>query len=615
MRNRILWTLFFVLATGLCSNALADERILSFKSNVKVNGDATIRVSEEIKVRAEGKKIRHGIYRDFPTKYKDRWGNNYTVGFNVVEVLKDGIKENYFFEPQSNGQRVYIGEKNYLINPGEYTYTITYETNRQIGFFKDHDEFYWNVTGNGWEFPIDFAQATVELPAEASSQLLSTDGFTGPQWSIQKNFSYNKDFNGALVFTTMRPLVFHEGLTILMTWPKGIIAEPTWVQKVDYFIKDNALVLWCLLGLLFVLAYHIIVWTLVGMDPPKGTIIPLYEPPEHFSPAVARYIIRMGFDDKIFASTIINLAVKGALTIHEEGAKKYIRKTTNKPSDLSEEESAVLNRLFNRFEQLEMDGSRFSDFQSAQEALKKFLNIKINRIYFISNQAYFIGGLFLSLFTIVCVLFLQGGTEDLSFIFLLMPMLLLIPFLQVKEISFVSMFLLFASLSMISIVFSNIPFPYIVFIMIILFINSLFFHLLKAPTISGRKIMDKIEGFRMYLSVAEKDRLNALNPPEETPQLFEKYLPYAIALGVEQKWAEKFSNILANASMSGQAYAPTWYYGPHWGSGNLTGFSSHLGTSFSHAIAAASSAPGSSSGGGGGGFSGGGGGGGGGGGW
>lgn len=127
--------------------------------------------------------------------------------------------------------------------------------------------------------------------------------------------------------------------------------------------------------------------------------------------------------------------------------------------------------------------------------------------------------------------------------------------------------------------------------------------------------MDKIEGFRMYLSVAEKDRLNALNPPEETPQLFEKYLPYAIALGVEQKWAEKFSNILANASMSGQAYAPTWYYGPHWGSGNLTGFSSHLGTSFSHAIAAASSAPGSSSGGGGGGFSGGGGGGGGGGGW
>ena len=77
-----------------------------------------------------------------------------------------------------------------------------------------------------------------------------------------------------------------------------------------------------------------------------------------------------------------------------------------------------------------------------------------------------------------------------------------------------------------------------------IFINLLFYRLLKAPTLTGRKILDKIEGFKMYLSIAEKDRLNLLNPPERTPELFEKYLPYAFALDVEQLWSEQFSDVL-----------------------------------------------------------------------
>ncbi len=149
-------------------------------------------------------------------------------------------------------------------------------------------------------------------------------------------------------------------------------------------------------------------------------------------------------------------------------------------------------------------------------------------------------------------------------------------------------------------------------------LNFVFYHLLKSPTRLGRRVMDKIEGFELYLSVAEKDRMNLLNPPELTPKLFEKFLPYALALDVEQAWSEQFSDVLARAGQSpssaGHGYSPRWYHG-RGGFGSGGDLASALGGSFAGAVASASTAPGSSSGSGGGGSVGGGGGGGGGGGW
>ena len=146
--------------------------------------------------------------------------------------------------------------------------------------------------------------------------------------------------------------------------------------------------------------------------------------------------------------------------------------------------------------------------------------------------------------------------------------------------------------------------------------NGVFYHLLKAPTAAGRKLLDQIDGFRLYLTVAEKDRLNSQNPPQKTPQLFEMFLPYALALNVEQQWAEQFTEVLAQAGADRPGgYAPPWYNGTAWNSLGPTGFVSSLGSSMSSAISSSSAAPGSRSGGGGGGSSGGGGGGGGGGGW
>ena len=119
----------------------------------------------------------------------------------------------------------------------------------------------------------------------------------------------------------------------------------------------------------------------------------------------------------------------------------------------------------------------------------------------------------------------------------------------------------------------------------------------------------------MFLSVAEKDRLNFLAPAARTPELFERLLPYALALDVEQQWSEAFSDVLTRAAEGGGAYHPAWYAGSAWNVHRASAFTSSLGGSLTGAISSSSSAPGSSSGFGGGGGSGGGGGGGGGGGW
>jgi hypothetical protein len=163
----VLLILCLFLIVSFFSPAEAYEKIISFHSHIKVHEDGSMTVKETIRINSGGDRIRHGIYRDFPVRYSDRAGNRYVVGFAVREVLRDGKPEHYHIDNRSNGKRVYIGRKDALISPGEYVYTLIYTTDHQLGFFKDFDELYWNVTGNGWEFMIDEATAAVELPGDA----------------------------------------------------------------------------------------------------------------------------------------------------------------------------------------------------------------------------------------------------------------------------------------------------------------------------------------------------------------------------------------------------------------------------------------------------------------
>ncbi len=632
-----LVSLFFILPVA--AQGLSSERILSYHSDVKVNRDASLSVTETITVVAQGEEIKRGIYRDFPVKYRDHLGNRYNVEFKVREVLKDGLPEKYHLKTMSNGIRVYIGDENTYLSPKEYTYTLVYETNRQLGFFKDFDELYWNVTGNGWNFTIEKASASVELPAGTAENKIKVEGYTGPSGAQEKNFTAVIDYYGRAAFETTQALSPGEGLTIVVSWPKGVVRAPDLQQKLIYFMNDNRSVLAGLICLLALIVYYLTVWMYFGRDPEKGTIIPLYGPPDKLSAASVRYLMKMGYDNKTFTAALISMAVKGYLKIEEAGGRYTLRKTAASASSLSGEEEELARKLF-LYDTLELQNQNHSIIQGAMANLQRSLANQFEKSYFVTNIGYFVPGLIFSIFMVlICGLFdatertpiaifmcfwltiwsvgvgallqnifslwkgaMQGGRNAGAALGL---SLFAVPFVIGEAIGIA--FLAYAtSVTVIMVLLSAV------------FLNLLFYHLLKAPTFMGRKMMDRIEGFKMYLSVAEKDRLNLLNPPENTPELFEKFLPYALALDVEQLWAERFTEVLNAASAEGRQYHPAWYSGSGWMHHGAGGFSNQLGSSFSNAIASSAHPPGSSSGGGGGGgggSSGGGGGGGGGGGW
>ena len=630
-----------LFAADVSASSAPGERILSFRSEITVHQDSTMTVRETIAVMAEGTKIKRGIYRDFPTTYRDSHGNRLIVGFSVKSVLKNGRPEPYHQESLSNGTRVYIGDEKTFLEPGEYTYTITYRTDRQLGFFSDHDELYWNVTGNGWEFPIDEASASVMLPDGASDKGMSLEGYTGRQGAKGKDYTATIDKTNTAQFAAARPLGPHEGLTIVVSWPKGYVHEPDMKEKAGWFLRDNLGKILAVLGLVVIVIYYLIVWVMAGKDPAPGIIVTRYTPPGGMSPAVMRYITKMGYDDRTLASAIIDMAVRGRITISEDDDAFTLKKKEG-GGPLSPEEDQVLKDLLGSEGEITLKKIHYEKIKAAIKAFRDYLARRYEKIYFITNKGYFCAGMSLTIVMLVLSGIFEASTGGKIPVFLFICVWLSIWSVAVAALvneivvkwrhairnrgvrildAGGALFLTLFSLPFIagevfgiSILGYATSVTTIVFLLLAGLTNYAFYHLLKAPTKAGRALLDAVEGFRRFLAATEEDRLNMLNPPERTSELFERYLPYALALGLEQRWAEQFSDILSSVGNT-ETYSPAWFSGSSFAGMNSGDFASSLGDSFSGAISSSSAAPGSGSGGGGGGSSGGGGGGGGGGGW
>ncbi len=617
----------------------ADERILEFHADLRVLDSGAMEVEETIRVRAEGNRIKRGIYRDFPTDYRGRFGEMVRVEFEVAGVLRDGDAEGWFTESLANGVRVYIGRKQVMLDPGVYEYTLRYRTDRQLGFFEDHDELYWNVTGNGWDFPIDSAAATVRLPAGIPPEQVRVEAYTGAQGARGQDYQVARGYDDSAVFRTTRPLAPRQGLTIVVTWPKGFVAEPSRLEQVGYLLRQNAHLLVTGVGLLVLAAFYLGVWYRVGRDPAAGAIIPIYQPPQGYSPASMRYVRRMGYDHTSFAAAIVNLAVKGYLEIEDNDGDYTLRRRDGGDAELAAGESALLKKLFAAAGSVKLKQANHRRIRAAIDAHKGSLARDYETRYFVTNRGWAILGVVMTLATFTIgtlllpasgaapgaafmVLWLSGWT--LGVFFLLRQIVVAWrqvgrgKWLHILPAIFITLFAMpFVGGELVGIYFlgESAGWAMVVLLVLAIAINFFFYEWLKAPTLAGRRLLDQVDGFAQYLAVAEGDELKLAGAPDRTPDLYERYLPYALALGVEQQWSDKFAAVLAAAAVDGQSYHPGWYRGGGFDVSRVGGFASGLGSSLSGAVASSSSAPGSSSGSGGGGSSGGGGGGGGGGGW
>ncbi len=549
----------------------ADERILEFHSDITVKEDGWIEVTETIRVRAEGDRIRRGIYRDFPTEYFDKLGNRYVVDFQPFAVFRNEAREPFKIVEYRNGVRTYFGRSDRFIDHGVHTYQFRYRAFRMLGFFEDHDELYWNVTGFDWAFPIDHGGATVRFDFDLPAGAIATEAYTGPQNSTRQDFTSHIDADGVAHFAANDPLGPLNGLTIVVMWPKGYVTEPTALDRAVWILKDNVGLVIVLLGFAGVLAYSIPVWNRYGKDPEEGILVTRYEPPQGFSPASLRYIRQMYYDDKTMTAAILSLAVKGYLRINDLGSQHTLFKLEPGPDapTLATGEAELYEALFRDGKRVVLEQDNHALLGGARTAHRRSLIKDYKRHYFRLNGLLNLPSILIALASLALAI-MVGGRLSVAMIVIIVAMFLTVAF---------------------------------------------FGAIMRRPTLRGRKVLDEMLGFKDYLEVAEKDEMNLRNPPEKTPQLFEAYLPFALALGVEQGWAEKFARVLeAVRGPDGRGYQPSWYSGS-WNSARISSNIGSVSSGLASAISSSVTPPGSSSGGGGGGSSGGGGGGGGGGGW
>lgn len=599
--------------------AYEEERVLSAHSAIKVENSGGVLVTERIEVRLEG-----GLMRALPRRYDIRWGLKRKRSLEVLGLTLNGEKV-----PHEIRGNVLKAER--AVKWGVHTYEIHYRMGRSLGPREGRDVLRWKLTrdyrwrGPVWagSLPVDELSATVSLPE-------NIEGTLGP---VPAGTRAKMTSEGAEV-----SVLDSSSPAFEVRWPPGLLDAAAY--KEDSFLKAHPWMVFGIVILVGALIYYLIAWVAVGRDPKKGVIIPQFAPPVGYSPGAVRYLDRMKYDETCMAAGVLGLAAKGVVTIKESGGSYTVRARSQAPPlpsggppplppTLTPEERILKDALVGRGE-LTLEDENWKEIRHARLSHEGSISRKLKKTHFLRNMGWWFPGAIITVFGFLVLCFSAGAWRTA----LIVGPLFLVSTWWVS-LSFSKLVTSWRARRVWAVIFHgaiSLPlfFIWAAFVAFIVFgsgpwagtgvvyaalLNLIFYHLIKAPTPLGRKILDHVEGFRHYLSVAEEERLNLENPPEKTPELFEQFLPYALALGCEQQWSQKFDSVLRVAGQSpGRSdWSPSYYTGSVSGLGSS--FASSIGSSLSSSLAASSSAPSSSGGGFSGGFSGGGGGGGGGSGW
>jgi hypothetical protein len=490
-------------------------RIADFQDSIAVSKDGSAVVTERITLAFVGQW--NGIHRTIPVEYPGPNGTNYELYLKVISVT-DGQGGNLKYESStSNGSR---DLKIYL--PGTVDTTrlvqITYEVRNGTRFFKDYDEFYWNVTGNDWPVPIDHATATVRFPDYAAGSLRA-QAFTGVYGSSGRDATAKVE-GAEAQFETTNPLPMRGGLTIDIYIPKDILQEPGALRRFFWLIEGNPIFFLPIVTLAVMFG----LWWAKGRDPDTGvSVAPMYEPPPGISPAEAGTLLDDTIHPRDITSTIVDLAVRGFITIEEVAEKGLVFTHKDyilhllKPEpewtdkNLAPHERVMLENIFAGGRDTRLSSLK-NRFYTVVPIIREDImsGLRNKGIYLLdpeSANGYSIGAVFA----------------------------ILIPFAIFQYMGWAN-FLNSISLLIVCLLVSAV-------------IWWLFARVMTAKTVKGGRIHIAVLGFQEFMNRVDAERLKVM-----PPTTFEKFLPYAMALGVEHHWAQAFAGIVKDP--------PTWYVSP-----------------------------------------------------
>ena len=515
-RTEAPWTFFvLVLLLILAVPAYArDWRIARFETHMSVERDGTAAVTERIDAVFVGEY--HGIYRDIPIEYPGPRGSNYTLFLKVTSVT-DAEGNALKYESRVNNGSRHL--KIYIPGAEDATKTVLlhYIVRNPIRWFDDHDELYWNVTGNDWPVPIDSAGAVISFPSNAAGNMRA-QAFTGLYGSHDRDATVQIRGNTVLVDAN-NPLEMRAGLTGDVYLNKGILQQPSWLTQAIWFLRSNLIVLLPLWA--FVVMFFL--WWTKGRDPQSGlSVAPMYEPPKDMTPAEVGSLLDDHVHPRDITSTLVDLAVKGYLKIEEKDERVLLFSHRDyvfhslKPKEswgsLAAHERVTLNHLFpGDATEIRLSALK-NQFYVAIPSIKSDIlsELKGKGMYSVdpdSAHGYVVLGILLTA----------------------------LPFALAQIAGVTSIF--------------DAPLLLAAGVALAIIVIIIFARIMPAKSRKGVDTKVQILGFQEFVNRVDADRLKRM-----PPDTFEKYLPYAMALGIESRWAKAFQGITVNP--------PNWYVGP-----------------------------------------------------
>jgi hypothetical protein len=506
-----------VLACVLAASASARQlKIQKFSAEIFVQPDAALDVTETIEANFIG--VWHGLYRSIPIEYVTPQGFNYTL-FVKLEGATDAAGRP--LKVESSRERHYLKWKIYIDDATDAVRTITlhYRVTNGLKFFEDHDELYWNVTGDEWDVPLENVSAQILLPSGVTG--IRASDFTGSYGSRAQNAEATTSDNRVDV-TMLQPLSFHQGLTAVVGWDKGFVTEPGTSEKISQFLASNYPIFFPIPVFLFMFW----LWNSRGRDPRVGPVAVQYAPPDGMTPAEAGTLVDENAAMRDITATIVDLAVRGYLVIEEKeksqlmglvSNKEYVFHLKKNPKEwagLKSHELVLLAGIFSNGLLADVKLSSLqNEFYTRLPGIKNSIfDALMQRGYFqhrpdYVRSAYVGGGIAMGAVLVAMGISLSQRTGMAT-----------APFLIAAILSGA--------------------------------IIAGFGWFMPARTAEGAKALAGVLGFEDFLSHVEADHMDRMS---QTPETFEKFLPFAMALGVEKKWVGAFQNIYSQP--------PSWYQG------------------------------------------------------
>jgi uncharacterized membrane protein len=561
----------FPAAAALSTREL---RIENFQSETIVMPDGTIDVTETIQAHFLGGPW-HGLYRTIPVEYVTPQGLNYSLFLDIRRVVDASGRA---LKYETSRERHYRKLKIYIPYADNTTQNISieYSVSDALRFFEDHDELYWNVTGDGWDIPIQSASARIILPAGTTN--IRANVFTGAYRSRAQNADVDVSGDGVEV-RTREPLHLHEGLTVAVAFDKGFVREPTAANKFALFFRSN----WPLGIPIAAFAVMFYLWWTRGRDPRLRPITAQYEPPNQLTPGEVGTLVDNSADMRDITASIVDLAVRGYIAIeehekdrmlglmHDKDYNFIVQKDRAEWSKLKPHEQTLLEGLFTTG----AVGESVSMSTLENHFYTNLPNIKSNIFGSLMADGYYSRRPDSVRSAYIAAGFIGG---------------LLLVFGGVKIASDRGMA----------------PLAFIIAGLLTGAIVCAFGWFMPAHTEQGTRALEGVLGFEDFLIHVESERFDSMI---KTPEMFEKFLPFAMALGVEKNWSRAFQGILTQPPQwyRGSSYGPSFY--PMMFTNDLSSMSSRASSVMASAPRSSGGSGFSGGGGSGGGFGGGGGGG------